>query len=117
MMSERGQVGQFLRNFQQKLKVFDILFLDDRGKNIATLAILEITPNMRRRILASLVIEDYSQGPIGASMHGGASEMWVFGKIVKAEEVYIKITMGVPGSAVICISFHISDYPMKYPFR
>jgi len=47
----------------------------------------------------------------------GGSEMWVFGKIVKKKEVYIKITMGILGSSVICISFHIAEHKMNYPLR
>jgi hypothetical protein len=47
----------------------------------------------------------------------GSKQMWVFGKEVKQREVYIKITMGFPGTSTICISFHISEHPMKYPFK
>jgi hypothetical protein len=43
--------------------------------------------------------------------------MWVFGKDVKKNEVYIKITMGFAGGSVICISFHTAEYPIRYPFK
>jgi hypothetical protein len=43
--------------------------------------------------------------------------MWVFGKIVRAQEIYIKITMGIAGGSAICISFHIAEFPMKYPLE
>ncbi len=36
--------------------------------------------------------------------------MWIFGKQVKQQEIYIKITMGAPGTSVICISFHIAEH-------
>jgi hypothetical protein len=42
--------------------------------------------------------------------------MWVFGKDVKGQEVYIKITLG-KGSSALCISFHIAEHPMNYPFK
>jgi len=44
-------------------------------------------------------------------------DMWVFGKDVKGQEVYIKISLGQKNSQTICISFHISEYKMKYPFK
>ncbi|MEY3443828.1 MAG: hypothetical protein RLZZ519_2109 [Bacteroidota bacterium] len=116
-MGDSAAAGKFLRNFKEKLKVFDILFLDDRGKNVQSMATLEITPMMRRKVIESLVVEDYSEGPLAEAMYGGNAEMWVFGRIVKRQEVYIKITMGGIVSAVICISFHIAEFPMKYPFR
>ena len=43
-------------------------------------------------------------------------EMWVFGKDVKGQEVYIKITLG-KGASALCISFHIAEHPMNYPFK
>jgi hypothetical protein len=43
--------------------------------------------------------------------------MWVFGKIVKKKEVYIKITIGAMDSGVICISFHLAQYKMNYPLK
>jgi hypothetical protein len=43
--------------------------------------------------------------------------MWVFGKNVKGQEVYIKITLGFPISTTICISFHFAEYPMRYPLK
>lgn len=115
-MGDKVEAGRFLRNFKEKMKVFNVLFLDDRGKNSRTLAMLEITPMARRKVLESLETEDYSAGPIADTMMSGG-DLWVFGKMVKNQEVYIKITLGIPGSGVICISFHIAEYPMKYPFR
>jgi len=42
--------------------------------------------------------------------------MWVFGKDVKNNEVYIKITLDA-GTNALCISFHIAEYKMKFPFK
>ncbi|MGI8892891.1 MAG: toxin [Bacteroidia bacterium] len=98
------------------MKIWDVLFRDDRGKNTQTLIDLEISPGERKNILGTLEVIDYSKGPIEERLYGGA-EMWVFGKTVKKKEVYIKITMGVPGTAVICISFHLAEYKMNYPIK
>jgi hypothetical protein len=116
-MGDKISTEKFLRNFKTKMKIFDVLFLDDRGKNVNALARLEITPIARKKVLESLKVEDYSDGPFGESMHGGRTEMWVFGRVIRSQEIYIKITMGILGSAVICISFHIAEHPLKYPFQ
>ena len=43
--------------------------------------------------------------------------MWVVGKDVKGHEIYIKISLGRDNWQTICISFHIAEYRMKYPFK
>ena len=115
-MPTKVEVGEFLKFFKEKMKIWDVLFRDDRGKNTQTLANLELRPIDRKRVLEKLVIEDYSQGPLEERMYGGVA-MWIFGKDVKKNEVYIKITMGFAGGSVICISFHAAEYPMRYPFK
>ena len=115
-MVAKEDVEAFLKQFHQKLKVFSIIFRDDRGKNAQTLADLEITPKYREIVIKDIKTEDYSQGPIVDTLnHMGA--MWVFGKDIKGQEVYIKISLGQNNSQTICISFHISEYKMKYPFK
>jgi hypothetical protein len=110
------QVEEFLRNFKQKKKTWSIVYLDDRSKNTQTLADLEIRPIDRDNIIDKLKVEDYCQGPLSERFYGGGY-MWVFGKEVKKNEVYIKITIGMPSSSVICISFHISEHSLNYPFK
>jgi hypothetical protein len=115
-MSDKMKVERFLTDFKTKVQIWGVLFLDERGKNAQTLATLEITAIARERILKSLVYTDYSQGPISDKMLGGA-DLWVFGKDVKGHQIYIKITMGIVGASTICISFHLAEYPMKFPLQ
>jgi hypothetical protein len=113
-MNNESRVSTFLKDFKEKMKFWDVLFRDDRGKNIQTLIELELRPIDRKVILESLENIDYSEGPIEEKLYGGA-DMWLFGKIIKEREVYIKITMGAAGCSVICISFHLSQFKMNYP--
>lgn len=115
-MAEIDDVRRFLKNFKEKMSFWDVVFLDDRGKNSQTLADLEIKPKDRKKVLEDLNVEDYYEGPLDEQWYG-SSEMWVFGKLIKGIEVYIKITLGVEGSSVICISFHEAEHPMNYPFK
>lgn len=115
-MSTEAEVAYFLTDFKEKMKFWDVLFRDDRGKNSQALVDLELRPIERKTILEALESKDYSQGPLEEKLYGGA-EMWVFGKTVKKKEVYIKITMGMVGSNVICISFHLAHHKMTYPLK
>ena len=115
-MATRLEVQRFLRTFHAKLKVFDILFRDDRGKNREALFDLDITPVYRVEIIKTLAVTDYSAGPIVSEL-GKNTELWVFGKDAKQREVYIKISLGFPNESVICISFHLAERPMGYPFK
>lgn len=115
-MSSEESVGKFLRAFKEKMSIWDVLFRDDRGKNLQTLTVLEISPSARKAVLEKLTPQDYAQGPLEENLYG-LREMWVFGKRHKGTEIYIKITMGFPGTSVICISFHQAEYPIQYPFK
>jgi hypothetical protein len=115
-MSSKEQVENFLQDFKQKMNVFDILFRDDRGKNTQTLADLEIRPVDRKSILENLHAGEYCEGPVKEKLYGGAN-LWVFGKEINKNEVYIKISIGFPGSSVICVSFHIAEHPLTYPLK
>src|SRR5882762_3327708 len=110
-MKSKNEIKAFLKDFYIKMDIWGIIVRDDRGKNTQTLLDLEITKDYRNKILKSLIEEDYSDGPLDEKLHGGA-DMWVFGKLVKGKEIYIKISMGVAGAKVICISFHIAAHKM-----
>jgi len=114
-MSTKEEVATFLKDFKEKMKFWEVLFRDERGKNAQALVDLELRPIERKVILERLTVQEYSEGPIAEKLYGG-SAMWVFGKTIKKKEVYIKITMGAIGASVICISFHLAEYKMNYPF-
>ena len=115
-MATKQEVEKFLNEFHVKMKISDVFFRDERGKNTQALADLEIHPNDRIKIIEELKTIDYSEGPLKEKLYNGNS-MWVFGMEIKSKEVYIKISIGVAGSRVICISFHIADRHMNYPFK
>lgn len=110
------EVKAFLDQFNIKAQVFGIRFRDDRPKNMETLLQLEITHVQREMVVKSLHVEDYVEGPV-IDVLNKEGEMWVFGKDVKGREVYIKITLGYENGQTICISFHIADHPLDYPFK
>lgn len=115
-MATKEEVQQFLQDFKAKLAIWGIAFRDQRGKNAQALLNLEMTPNARRMYLEKLDLADYCEGPLMEVLYGGA-DMWIFGINIKCQEIYIKITLGLHGNHVICISFHEAEYPMHYPYK
>ncbi|SDZ74049.1 hypothetical protein SAMN05192529_101114 [Arachidicoccus rhizosphaerae] len=115
-MDKENEIVLFLKDFKEKMKIWDVLFRDDRGKNAKALVELELRPIERKNVLEALDFMDYSEGPIEEKLNGGA-EMWVFGKTIKKKEIYIKITLGGTNSGVICISFHLAEHKMNYPLK
>jgi hypothetical protein len=115
-MITKEDVESFLNELHTKMKIFGILFRDDRGKNLATLQELEIVPSYRTVVIENLCVEDYVQGPVVDELNR-LGEMWVFGKDVKGREVYIKVMITGVTSQTICISFHIAEHPLIYPFK
>ena len=112
-MITKEQVEDFLKKLKEKIKVFDIVFRDDRGKNLQTLAALEIAPTYRKQVVLNIEPEDYVEGPIVDTLNK-MGEMWVFGKNVKKQEVYIKIMLGQPNSNTICMQKRsISTHPKR----
>ena len=89
-MALKGEVEVFLTSFKQKIEVFGILFRDDRPKNRTALIDLELSRLERLEIVKSIKVEDYSEGPLTDELNLG-SEMWVFGKDVNGDEVYLSL--------------------------
>lgn len=115
-MASKQEVEKYLKELKVKIGIFGILFLDYRGKNQQALHDLEISPAKRKDIIATLEAEDYTEGPLEEKMHG-ILPMWIFGKEVKKKEVYIKVSMGSENNSAVCISFHIAEHPMNYPYK
>lgn len=115
-MVDKNEVEKFLADFKIKMKFFGVVFRDDRNKNMDTTTALELNVMSKIKILEDLLVEDYSEGPLKDTLNNIAN-MWVFGKIVKKKEIYIKISMGFPNNPTICISFHFSEHPINYKFK
>jgi hypothetical protein len=115
-MASINEIEGFLRDFKFKLGFWGLLIRSDRDKNFKTMKALEFSINDVKNELAGLEFVNFSDGPIEEKLYGNA-DMWVFGKFIQEEEVYIKITMGQPGSQVLCISFHFAEQPLNYPYK
>lgn len=69
-------------------------------------------------VIMSLTPEDYCAGPLKDSKIAGM--LWVFGKLVKNREVYIKLKLSGDSKIGYCVkvlSFHTAEKPIKYCFK
>ncbi len=89
----------------------------NRAENQQSLADLGMTKENRKNLILSLTVQDYCSGPEADKDQPG--EIWVFGKAVGCQEVYIKLKIADTISMKIakCISFHAARYPLNYPYK
>lgn len=113
-MAPRQDCELFLRSLNDKIRTFGIV-IRDREKNFKALTELEITGLMREEYIKNIKIEDYSSGPNRES--NGEPDYWVFGIMVKGSEVYVKVAPGVINKPVDCMSFHIAEHTLPYPYK
>lgn len=115
-MSSKAAVKSFLQELKQIIKTWDIFFVNRPKNSVQDLADLGITANLRKEIIAQLEVEDYCEGPLPETQYNG-KELWVFGKIIKKQEIYIKLTISRATGRAICISFHKAEYPLQFPLQ
>jgi len=113
-LSNDIDVLTFLAEFK-RLVAAGRFYIVDRDKNRDGLLLLGITENQRKEYLLNLRKSDYSSGPDVDDIHGGY--VWIFGLTVAEKEVYVKIAVNEwNGKQAVCISFHIAERPLVYPF-
>lgn len=111
------EVRNFLLEFKQAVTGGSGVELVPRDETLSTLARLGLTKANLEEILLRLSTTDYCQGPEPDRDRPG--EIWVFGREIEGEEVYIKLKVAQTKSRTIvkCISFHIAQFPLDYPYR
>lgn len=114
MMPTPDDVEQYLRDFNTKLSVYDMIIIE-RDKNKATLALLEILHPKPFYIaeFKKLSYKNYYKGPTTDTEYQG--EYWEFGTTISDNQIYIKINYGLPQKPCIMISFHQAQYKMIFP--
>lgn len=115
-MIKREEVESFLMQFHAKASTFGFFFLE-REKNLQGILDLEIAPIDREEYIKSLTADDYCEGPKKDGYDPKGLDYFVFGKMIKGKQVYIKISISVPGKKPLCMSFHVAEHPMTHPFK
>lgn len=110
-------VRDFLLEFKQVATGERGIDIVPRADTRSTLAVLGLTKANLEEILLGLSVTNYSKGP--EADRDRAGEIWVFGAEVSGHEVYIKLKVAQVGGRQIakCISFHVAEFPLRYPYR
>jgi len=111
------EVRDFLLQFKQAVTQGSGVDIAPRRGTLRTMSQLGLTKSNLEDLLLSLSVADYCKGPEQDRDRTG--HIWVFGKQVEQQEVYIKLKVfDVNGARLAkCISFHIAEFKMKYPYR
>jgi len=113
-MVTKAEVNNFLREFK-KIGGKRGITLIRRAKN--SLAETGLTTlNFHNEIL-SLTYKNYCRGPELDKDKNFAGKVWIFGKNISHDEYYIKLKITHDKTRVVCISFHLAEYPINYPLK
>lgn len=117
MSTNIAQVTKFLKAFKGAADVSTITYYRNQ-KNLDVFTVLGISQYHRTEYILGLKPSHYAQGPLEDDK-GRESSWWIFGTEIEGREIYIKIQISSSrrGPKPICMSFHIADHPLSYPFR
>lgn len=116
-MLKQTEIRDFLVEFKRIMAKGRGLDIVNRRENIDTLAKMGLTKKNLIEEIMTLSVENYCQGPEPDRDRPG--DVWVFGKQIDAEEIYIKLKIAHVGKEKIakCLSFHAANFPLCYPYR
>ena len=114
---KRSRIKDFLVEFKKIVIKGRGLDIVNRRENIDALAKIGLTKKNLVEEILTLSVEHYCQGPEPDRDRPG--EIWVFGKQIGGEEIYIKLKIAKVGKEKIakCLSFHAANFPLCYPYR
>lgn len=112
-----SEIRSFLLQFKKIVTEGRGLDIVNRRENLEALANLGLTKKNLREEILTLSIENYCEGPEPDRDRPG--NVWVFGKQLGSEEIYIKLKIAQVGKEKIakCISFHTANFPLCYPYH
>jgi hypothetical protein len=114
--TDKGKVSEFLQEFREIVSQTG-LYVISRSQNQRDLSRLELDERTRKSEILGLSVEEYCSGPEPDKDKPG--EVWIFGKMIGAREVYIKlkIAKGARKPRAICLSFHLARSRLSYPYK
>lgn len=88
----------------------------ERPVNMKSLAELGLTIEQAGEVICQLTYVDYTAGP-DRDVDYPNHNIWTFGYDIDEVEVYIKLSDNFSFGIAKCLSFHISEHPMIYPYK
>lgn len=116
MKANKEEVASFLKDARSLIDAGEVLIVK-RTINLQDIADIGLTMKGVKQELCDLTEDNYSKGPeLDRDFPG---DIWVFGKKIIDQEVYIKLKIDKMGknTKLTCISFHIAKYKIDYPYK
>jgi len=113
----RRQIAGFLKRFKKAARLNGGIDFVPRKERLDSLAELGLTVQAANEAVFALSPAFYCEGPLPEN-HGFPGEVWVFGKHIAGELVYIKLylsTVAGERRPAKLISFHKARQPMRFP--
>ena len=108
------QVTLFLIQFKDFAQ--DKFVFSDRQSSVSTISWLGITTAQAKEEILGLTYYDYYRGPFPHNSPRGG-EYWEFGESIQGEEIFIKLKTIAEFRIAICLSFHLPEEPIEYPYK
>lgn len=114
---KKAEIRDFLMEFKKIMVKGRGLDIVNRRENIDALAKLGLTKKNLKEEIMALSVENYCEGPEPDKDRPGY--VWVFGKQIGRQEIYIKLKIAQVGKEKIakCLSFHAAKFPLCYPYQ
>ena len=114
---KRAEIRDFLLEFKKIMVAGRGLDIVNRRENIDAMAKLGFTKKNLKEEIMTLSVENYCEGPEPDRDRPG--NIWVFGKQIGREEIYIKLKIAQVGKEKVakCLSFHEANFPLCFPCR
>lgn len=108
-----------IQGFLAKLKQADTasITLARQEKTIRFMQLMELERDDVIAVLYTLAEEHYSEGPSRNDWNTG--DVWVFGIHLDEKLIYVKlsVTSVQRRHAMLCMSFHPAERPMRFPYQ
>jgi len=114
---KKAEIRDFLMEFKKIMVKGRGLDIVNRRENIDALAKLGLTKKNLKEEIMTLSVENYCEGPEPDKDRPGY--VWVFGKQIGRQEIYIKLKIAQVGKEKIakCLSFHAAKFRLCYPYQ
>ena len=114
---KKAEIRDFLMEFKKIMVAGRGLDIVNRRENIDAMAKLGFTKKNLKEEILTLSVENYCEDPEPDKDRPGY--VWVFGKQIGRQEIYIKLKIAQVGKEKIakCLSFHAAKFRLCYPYQ
>lgn len=115
----KDEINEYLQKIKDAVASGRFRFIG-RKKNIESLAVAGILPSHVKKYILQLTYTDYFGGPEEEQDDNfAAGSILFFGADIEGYEFYIKVKIEsrTGEDYVVCLSFHIAERPIHYPYK